>query len=132
MPRIIEKHFHHENAPATTPYNYNVCSPFLEKVSKYNSMTLRMMGLVSSVIALKVEILISETAEFYKDELSSPNLLDEEFRRQKNKWRAEIPLSTPNSDQIYIYIYLENFKNCSYCSSKKLLQIGTQMSMGQE
>ena len=81
MPRIIEKQFHHENAPATTPYNYNVCSPFLEKVRKYNSMTLRMMGLVSSVIAREVEISISETAEFYKDELSSPNLLDEEFRR---------------------------------------------------
>ena len=81
MPRIIEKQFHHENAPATMPYNYNVCSPFLEKVRKYNSMTLRMMGLVSSVIAREVEISISETAEFYKDELSSPNLLDEEFRR---------------------------------------------------
>ena len=35
----------------------------------------------SSVIAREVEISISETAEFYKDELSSPNLLDEEFRR---------------------------------------------------
>ena len=120
MPRIIEKQFHRENAPATTPYNYNVCSPFLEKVSKYNPMTLRMMGLVSSVIAL-----ISETAEFYKDELSCLNLLDEEFRRWKNKWRAEISLSRPNSDQIYI-------KNCSYHSSKKLLQIGTQMSTSQE
>ena len=55
MPRIIEKQFHHENAPATTPYNYNVCSHFLEMFSKYNPMTLRMMGLASSVIALKVE-----------------------------------------------------------------------------
>ena len=53
-------------------------------------MTLRMMGLVPSVIAVKDEVSVSEAAEFYKDDLPYPNLLDEEFRRWKNKWRTEI------------------------------------------
>ena len=47
-------------------------------------MTLRMMGLVPSVIAAKDEISIFEATEFYKYDLSCPNLLDEEFRRWKN------------------------------------------------
>ena len=56
-----------------------------------------MMGLVPSVIAVKDEVSISEDDEFYKDDLPCPNLLDEEFRRWKNKWRAEISSSRPNS-----------------------------------
>ena len=71
MPRITEKQVHRENTPAATPYDYydyyrvNVCSPFLEHLTEgidqrfdeCNLMTLRMMGLDSS---------ISEAAEFYK------------------------------------------------------------------
>ena len=75
-----------------------------------------MMGLVPSVIAVKDEVSISEAAEFYKDDLLCPNLLDEEFRRWKNKWRTEIPSNRLNSvakslkvcDQesfVNIYIY---------------------------
>ena len=41
-------------------------------------MTLRMTGLVPSVIAVKDEVSISEAAEFYKDDLPWPNLMDEE------------------------------------------------------
>ena len=92
IPRITEKQVHHENIPAATPYNYyqvNVCSPFFEHLTegigqrfdKYNLMTLKMMGLVPSVIAVKDEVSIFEAAEFYKDDLPYPNLLDEEFRR---------------------------------------------------
>ena len=44
-------------------------------------MTLRMTGLVPSVIAVKDEVSISEAAEFYKDDLPCPKLMDEEFRR---------------------------------------------------
>ena len=129
MPRTTEKHVHRENTLAATPYDYycvNVYSPFLEHLTegidqrfdKYNLMTLRMMGLVPSVIAVKDEVSIFEAAEFYKDDLPCPNLLDEEFRRWKNKWRTEMPSSRQNSvakslkvcDQdsfpnIYIYIY---------------------------
>ena len=108
MPRITEKQVHRENTPAATPYDYyrvNVCSPFLEHLTeaidrrfdKCNLMTLRMMGLVPSVIAVKDEVSIFEAAEFYKDDLPCPNLLDEEFSRWKNKWRTEIPSSRPNS-----------------------------------
>ena len=86
-------------------------------------MTLRMMDVVPSVIVVKDEVLIFEAAEFYKDDLPCPNLLDEEFRKWKNKWRTEIPSSRSNSvtrslrvcDQdsfpniyIYIYIYVYN------------------------
>ena len=60
-------------------------------------MALRMMGLVPSVLAVKDEVSIFEAAEFYKDDLLCLNLLDEEFRRWKNKWRTEIPSSRPNS-----------------------------------
>ena len=94
MPRITEKQVHRENTPAPTPYDYyrvNICSPFLEHLTegidqrfdKYNLMTLRMMGLVPSVIAVKDEVSISEAAEFYKDDFPCPNLLDEEFKRWK-------------------------------------------------
>ena len=65
----------------------NVYSPFLEHLTegidqrfdKYNLMTLRMMGVVPSVIAVKDEVSIFEAAEFYKDDLPCPNLLDEKF-----------------------------------------------------
>ena len=74
MPRITEKQVHRENTPAATPYGYyrvNVCSPFLEHLTegidqrfdKYNLMTLRMMGLVPSVIAVKNEVKIFEAVE---------------------------------------------------------------------
>ena len=56
-----------------------------------------MMGLVPSVTAVKEEVSISKAAEFYKGGLPCPNLLDEEFRGWKNKWRTEIPSSRPNS-----------------------------------
>ena len=81
-------------------------------------MTLQMMGLVPSVIAVKDEVSISEAAGLYKDDLPRPNLLDKEFRRWKNKWRTKRPSSRPNSVeislkvcvrilfQIYIYIYI--------------------------
>ena len=52
-----------------------------------------MMGLlVPSVIAVKDEVSISEASVLYKDILPCPNLLDEEFRRWKNKWRTEITI----------------------------------------
>ena len=90
------------------PYEYyrvNVCSPFLEHLTegidqrfdKYNLMTLRMMGLVPSVIAVKDEVSIFDAAEFYKDDLPCPDLLGKEFSRWKNKWRTEISSSRPNS-----------------------------------
>ena len=81
-------------------------------------MTLQMMGLVPSVIAVKDEVSISEAAGLYKDDLPRPNLLDKEFRRWKNKWRTKRPSSRPNSVEIslkvcvrilfhiYIYIYI--------------------------
>ena len=108
MPRITEKRIHREYTPAATPYNYyrvNVCSLFLEHLTesiyqrydKYNLMTLRLMGLVPSVIAVKDEVSIFEAYPFYKDDLPCPNLLDEESRRWKNKWRTEIPSSRANS-----------------------------------
>ena len=73
VPRITEKQVHRENTPAATSYDYyrvNVCSPFLEHLTegidqrfdKYNLMTLRMMGLVPSVIAVKDEVSIFEAA----------------------------------------------------------------------
>ena len=94
MPRITEKQVHRENTLAVTPYDYyrvNVSSPFLEHLSegidqrfdKCNLMTLRMMGLVPSVIAVKDEISISEAAEFYKDDLLCLNLLDEELDKMQ-------------------------------------------------
>ena len=92
-------------------------------------MTLRLMDLVSSVIAVKDEVSIFEAAEFYKDDLPCPNLLDEEFRKGKNKWRTEIPSSRPNSvakllkicDQSsFPNIYICIIKNCSYHSCNKL------------
>ena len=69
----------------------DVCSPFLEhftegidqRFDKYNLMTLRMMGVVPSVIAVKDEVLIFEAVEFYKDDLLCPNLLDEVQKMKK-------------------------------------------------
>ena len=97
-------------------------------------MTLQMMGLVPSVIAVKDEVSISEAAGLYKDDLPRPNLLDKEFRRWKNKWRTKRPSSRPNSVEIslkvcvrilfqiyiYIYIYIYIIKNCNYHSCNKL------------
>ena len=71
MPRTTEKQDHRENTPAATPYDYyrvNICSPFLEHLTEgidqrfdtYNLMTLRMMGLVPLVIAVKDEVSIFE------------------------------------------------------------------------
>ena len=76
MPRITGKQIHRENTPAVTPceyYSVNVCSHFLENLTegidqrfnKYNLMTLRMMGLAPSVIAVKNKVSISEAAELY-------------------------------------------------------------------
>ena len=138
MPRITENQAHRENTPAATPYFYyrvNVCSPFLEHLTegidqrfdKLSLMTIRIMGLVPSVIAVKDEVSIFEAAEFYKDDLSCPNLLDEEFERWKNKWRTEIQSSRPNSvakslkvcDQdSFPNIYI--IKNCSCHSCNKM------------
>ena len=60
-------------------------------------MTLRLMGVVPSVIAIKHEVSIFEAAKFYKYDLPCPSKLDEEFRRCKNKCRTEIPSCRPNS-----------------------------------
>ena len=73
----------------TSYIRVNVCSPFLEHLTEgidqrfdmCNLMTLRMMGVVPSVIAVKDEVSIFEAAELYKDDLPCPNLLDEEFRK---------------------------------------------------
>ena len=79
-------------------------------------MTLQMMGLVPSVIAVKDEVSVSEAAGLYKDDLPRPNILDTEFRIWKNKWTTKRPSSRPNSVEIsryvsgyfskYIYIYI--------------------------
>ena len=92
-----------------------------------------MMGLVPSVITVKDEVSISEAAEFYKDNLPCPNLLDEKLRRWKNKWRTEIPLSRPNSvakslkvcDQdsfpnIYMYILLKIAATIHSCNKLRM------------
>ena len=59
-------------------------------------MTLRMMGLVPSVIAVKDEVSISEAAEFYKDDLHALTFWTRSSK-MKNKWRTEIISSRPNS-----------------------------------
>ena len=108
MPRITKKQVHCENRTASPPYDYyrvNVYLPFLEhftegidqRFDKYNLMTLRLMGLVPSLIAVKDNVSVSEAAEFYKDNFPCCNLLDEEFRKWKNKWSTEIPSNRPNS-----------------------------------
>ena len=123
IPRKTEKQVHRENTPVATPCDYyrvNICSPFLEHLTegvdqrfdKYNRRTLRMMGLFPSVIAVKDEISIFEATKFYKYDLPCPNLLDEEFRRWKNKWRTEIP-----SSRIFNICII---KNCSYHFCNKL------------
>ena len=162
MPRVTEKQVHRQNTPAGTPYDYyhvNVCSPFLEHLTegidqrfdKYNYMTLRLVGLVPSVIAVKDEVSIFEAIEFYKDDLPYPNLLDKEFRRWKNKWRTEIPSSRPNSvakslkvcdedffPNIYILLKLAAtipVTSCEYERSGSVLKrLNTYLraSMGQE
>ena len=77
MPRITEKQVPRENTPAARPYDYycvNVRSPFLRS-----------------------QFLTTSISDNFKDDLTCPNLLDEEFRRWKNKRRTKIPSSRPNS-----------------------------------
>lgn len=105
-PRSTVRMKNRANAPSETVEQYfrrNMAIPFLDHViteldARFSSLTntsSTLIGLVPSVFSAGQEITISSAIELYKDDLPSPELIDQELLRWKFKWegKSELPES---------------------------------------
>ncbi len=108
-PRSAGRQSHRSNAPAETPKEYylrNMAIPFLDHIitqfeARFSSLAVTsslLLGLVPSVLCSQEEALdLSRAVNTYREDLPSPELLDQEVKRWKLKWQDkpadEVPLS---------------------------------------
>ena len=98
IPRITSRQQHRSNAAATTPCKYfeiNVAIPFLDHIigfigqqfSKSSTTAIKLLGLVPSIVCTKA-IDIDDAIIEYGTDLSSPELIQMELKRWKNRYFA--------------------------------------------
>ena len=82
----------------------NMAIPFIDYViteletrfTPLSATSSTLLGLVPSVLCNQ-EVDIAEAVEMYKDDLPSPELIDQELRRWKFKWEGKSPQAQPSS-----------------------------------
>ena len=107
IPRITSRQQHRSNAAATTPCKYfeiNVAIPFLDHIigfigqqfSKSSTTAIKLLGLVPSIVCTKA-IDIDDAIIEYGTDLSSPELIQMELKRWKNRYFAIKENERPSS-----------------------------------
>ena len=100
-PRAAGRQKHRANAPSETVKEYylvNMAIPFLDHIisefgARFEGLSVRaskLFGLIPSILCSEeVPVDISEAVEMYKDDLPSPELMDQELKRWKVKWQSK-------------------------------------------
>ena len=109
MPRSAGRQKHRANAPAGTVNEYylrNLAIPLLEHIisefeARFSPLSVTsslLLGLVPSVLCSQEEALdLSRAVDIYKDDLPSPELLDQEVKHWKLKWQGKPGKDIPES-----------------------------------
>ena len=106
MPRIAKRQTHRSNVEATSPQQYylrNMAIPFLDHLiseleSQFTNVTKtvsKLLFLIPSLIKIKDPNFedLEETFNFYKSDIPSPEVFQEEYNAWKFKWK--ITSTTP-------------------------------------
>ena len=105
--QVIRSMQNRANAPAISVQEYflrNIAIPFIDHVITelethfipLSTTSSTLLGLIPSVLCNQV-VDISEAVEMYKDDLPSPELIDQELRRWKLKWEGKSVQFQPSS-----------------------------------
>ena len=107
MPRIAARQQNRSNIPAASVEEYfqrNGAIPFLDHIiisinrqfSKSPVTAISLLGLLLSIICSQ-DVNLEEALIKYRDDLPSPDLMDAELRRWKNRYMAMLPEKRPCS-----------------------------------
>ena len=107
MPRIAARQQNCSNIPAASVQEYfqrNVAIPFLDHIiisinrqlSKSAVTPISLLGLVPSIICSR-DVNLKEALIKYRDDLPSPELMDAELRRWRNRYMVMLPEKRPCS-----------------------------------
>ncbi|KAL0162330.1 hypothetical protein M9458_041726 [Cirrhinus mrigala] len=109
QPRAAGRQTHRENVPAETVKDYyrrNMAIPFLDHVilefefrfSPLSITASRLLGLIPSIQCNSdVTVDVSEAVQLYQNDLPSPELIDQELKRWKLRWRNKSSEERPTS-----------------------------------